>query len=197
MPENMPPTAPPPVPPEPAGEAASTPFDIGEEFGTARKNLPPLKIVLIAVAGIAIIAAIVGLIQKPRQTASGSLSDIVSVAIPDQNMVMVAINVSIQNHDKQRYVVRGIKADMEGNNTHYSDDAASAVDFERYFQAFPGLKQHALEPLKLESKIEPGAELKGTVIVSFPVTQDVFQANKSLTLTITPARQSIPLVLGK
>src|SRR5581483_9224407 len=111
-----------------------------EEFGTARKNLPPAKIVLIGVAGIAIIGIIVALIQKPRQTATGTLSDIVSVTIPDQNMVMVAMNVSIQNHDKQPYVVQGIKADLDANNAHYSDDAASAVDFDRYFQAFPALK---------------------------------------------------------
>ena len=73
MPEDTPQPPPPPPPPalsEPVATPAEPqiPFNIGEEFGTARKNLPPTKILLLAVAGIALITAVVGLVQKPRQT---------------------------------------------------------------------------------------------------------------------------------
>jgi len=176
---------------------APIPFNIGEEFGTARKNLPPAKIVLICVGALAVIAAVVALVQKPRQTATGSIDNIVMVDLPNQNQVMVAIGLSIHNGDKNRFVVHQIKADFEDSNKSYSDEAASAVDVERYFQAFPALKEHALDPLKRETRIEPGGDVKGTIIVSFPVTADAFANRRSLTVTISPAEQPIPLVLTK
>jgi hypothetical protein len=89
MPENIPP----PPPPQPG-----TPFRIGEEFGTAKKNLPPVKIVLIGAAIIGLIASIISFIQRPQSSATGSIDDIVSVAVPDQNLTMVAVNISFQNN---------------------------------------------------------------------------------------------------
>jgi hypothetical protein len=177
--------------------AVPIPFNISEEFGTARKNLPPAKIVLIVIAAIAVIAAVVSLVQKPRQVATGSIDNIVMVQLPAQNQVMVAIGISIHNHGKDPYVVHDIKADLNASNNDFSDEAASAVDFDRYFQAFPALKAHALDPLKLETKIEPGSDAFGTIIVSFPVAPDAFTNRKSLTVTIWPAEQPIPLVLTK
>ena len=176
---------------------APIPFNIGEEFGTARKNLPPAKIVLICVGALAVIATVVALVQKPRQTATGSIDNIVTVDLPGQNQVMVAIGLSIHNGDKNRFVVQQIKADFEDSTKSYSDEAASAVDVERYFEAFPALKEHAFDPLKRETRIEPGGDVKGTIIVSFPVTADAFASRKSLTVTISPAEQPIPLVLTK
>src|ERR1700675_3042852 len=99
MPEDIP--SPRPAPLSPSGSAASesgTPFHIGEEFGNAKKNLPPVKIVLIGVAVIAVIAIIPSYVQWPRSAATGSIDDVVSVEIADQNSTMVAINVSFQNN---------------------------------------------------------------------------------------------------
>ena len=70
------------------------------------------------------------------------------------------------------------------------------MDFERYFQAFPALKDHALSPFIPETKIEPGASFSGTVIVSFPVTADDFTNRRSLTVTIQPY-DAIPFALSK
>lgn len=199
MPEDIPKSSPAQFPSEPSATPPESPipFDIGEEFGTARKTLPPAKIVLISVAAIAVIAAVVSFVQKPRQSATGTIDNVVVVQIPTQNQVMVAIGLSIHNHGKNPYVVHDIKADLEANNKSFSDEAASAVDFDRYFQAFPALKEHARDPLKLETRIEPGGDLKGTIIVSFPVAADAFTNRKSLTVTIWPAEQPIPLVLTK
>jgi hypothetical protein len=199
MPENIPSqstTA--PTTQEPAApQATPIPFSIGEEFGTARKNLPPTRIVLIGVGLILVIGAVVAFVQRPRQTAAGTIDNIVVAPVPNQKQVMVAIGLTLQNRGKTLYVVNDIKADIEVGNDSYSDSAASAVDFERYFQAFPALMAHARDPLKLGATIEPGGEIQSTIIVSFPVMRDAFTNRKSLTVTVTPKDQQIPLVLTK
>jgi hypothetical protein len=198
MPDDIP--SPPPAPPSaPAStpSPAGTSFHIGEEFGTAKKNLPPAKIVVIGVGVIAMIALIASLAQRPHSATTGSIDDIVSIEIPDQNSIMVAINVSFQNNGAKPYWIHTIKADLETNNGSFSDDAASPSDFDRYFQAFPTLKQHALAPLEREAKINPGGRTTGTIIVAFPVTPDAFANRKSLKITIQPYDQPLPLVLTR
>ena len=43
----------------------------------------------------------------------------------------------------------------------------------------------------------PGGQIKGTIIVSFPITPDAFASRKSLKVTIQPYDQPVPLVLVK
>ena len=190
-PETQQPAAPP--------DSSSQPpisFNIGEEYGTAKKNLPPIKIVLIAIGIVAVVAAILILIQRPHSLATGSITDVSSVDVAGQNIVMVALNVSLRNRSATNYWIKSIKVSIDTPKGHFDDDAASAVDFDRYFQAFPALKKHAQPALVAETKIAPGASLSGTVVVSFPVTADDFASRKSLSLTVQPY-DAIPLVLGK
>ena len=196
MPED---TSPPPPPstPAPVPSEPGTPFHIGEEFGTAKKNLPSLKVVGIAVAVIAVIAAVTSFVQRPQSATTGSIDDIISVEVPNQNLVMVAINVSCQNNGAKPYWIHTIKADLDTASGSFSDDAASPADFDRYFQAFPTLKQHALAPLEREAKINPGRHTQGTIIVAFPVTPDAFANRKTLKVTIQPYDQPVPLVLTR
>ena len=172
-------------------------FDIGEEFGTAKKNLPPVKILLAGAVVIAIVAGILELVQHPASSTVGVIGEVSSVEIPDQNSVMLAINVSIQNRGEKPYWIHTISAELETASRKFSDQAASAIDFPRYFQAFPVLKRSALDPLPPETKIAPGGQIQGTIIVSFPVTAEAFAARKSLQVTIQPYDQPVPLVLTK
>jgi hypothetical protein len=110
---------------------------------------------------------------------------------------MVAINVSFQNNGAKPYWIHTIKADLDTAAGSFTDDAASPSDFDRYFQAFPTLKQHALAPLEREARINPGARTAGTIIVVFPVTPDAFANRKSLKVTIQPYDQPVPLVLTR
>jgi len=198
MPEDIP-SRPPAIPSAPASSpsAPGTPFHIGEEFGTAKKNLPPVKIVLIGVAVIAVVALITSLTQRPHSATTGSIDDVISVEVPGQNLVMVAINVSFQNNGIKPYWIHSIKADLDSGSATFSDDAASPADFDRYFQAFPTLKQHAINPLEREAKIDPGGRTQGTIVVAFPVTPDAFASRKSLKVKIQPYFQPVPLVLTK
>jgi hypothetical protein len=199
MPEDMKPpdsheTSSPDVAPAPV---RGSDFNISEEFGTAKKNLPPVKILAIAVGAVAVVAIVMALLQRSTSMASGAISDVVAVEVPNQNLVMVAINLSMVNHGEKPYWIHSMEATLETAEGKFSDQPASAADFDRYFQAFPDLKQHALAALKTETKIEVGGQASGTILVTFPVTQQAFANRKSLTVTIQPYDQPVPLVLTK
>lgn len=190
-----------PVTPEsPAVPAPATPpmkFEIGEEFGTAKKNLPPAKIVLIALALVVVGAVILQLVQHPTSASTGTIGDVSVAEIPGQNSVLVAINVSMQNNGSKPYWIHTIEAELDSADHSYTDQTASAVDFDRYFQGYPALKEHALPALTPETKLLPGSRVAGTIIVSFPVAADAFNARKALKVKITPYDQPVPLVLTK
>jgi hypothetical protein len=73
----------------------------------------------------------------------------------------------------------------------------SAIDFDRYFQAFPALKNGTQPALPPETKIQPGESTSRTIIVAFPVTLDVFNQRKSVSVVIWPYDQTVPVVLTK
>jgi hypothetical protein len=188
----------PPAPPPPATPAQPrTDFRIGEEFGTAKKNLPPVKIIGIGIALIGVAWAIAAFVQRPRSMATGTIDEVVSVEIPNQHAVIVAINVAFQNNGAKPFWIQAIKADVQTADNTFSSDAASVVDLDRYYQAFPALKQYAGTPLQREGKIDVGGQTKGTIIVSFPVTPEAFASRKLLRVTIQPYDQPVPLVLTK
>ena len=181
----------------PAAAEAGTAFRIGEEFGTAKKNLPPLKIIGIGIAIIVVVWAIAAFLQRPRPSATGAIDQVVSVEIPNQHAVIVAINVAFQNNGAKPFWIQTIKADLQTTDNSFSSDAASAVDLDRYYQAFPPLKQYAGNPLQREGKVDVGSQAKGTIVVSFPVTAQEFAGRKLLRVTIQPYDQPVPLVLTK
>ncbi|HJT01322.1 MAG TPA: hypothetical protein VJ756_19665 [Terriglobales bacterium] len=193
------PASPPPRPSGPTGTvptprppAAPQPYDIptlGEEFDKAKWTLPPAQIVAIAVAGVAIALAIVMYVARYKPVSAGSLGDVSSVELADHNSVLVAINVTVRNIGQKPLWIHEMGAEVETDKGKFNDHAASAIDFERYYQAYPTLKQKALPALMPEMKIAPGGEQKGTIIVSFPVNEDTFNKRKALSVTVEPYDQ--------
>ncbi|HEX6806058.1 MAG TPA: hypothetical protein VF133_20455 [Terriglobales bacterium] len=191
---------PPPPPPAPESQTptpnSNTDFDISEEYGTARKNLPPARILAICIAVVAVIALIYSLTHRAHPLSTGSIDDVVAVPIPGQDETMVAINISVQNTEQKPIWIKSIKASAEVNGQQYSDDASPATDVERYFQAMPDLKQHALELLTTDKQVNPESKISGTIVVSFPVKPDAFAARKSLSVSIMPYNE-LPVVIKK
>jgi hypothetical protein len=204
MPEEIPPES--PVAPEPAaGPDSASPLDLGpgpginiaEEFGTAKRNLPPAKIVAIVLGIAAVLLAIFAFVDRAKPQGNGSVDNIAAVEIPDQHAVMVAINITLHNSGEKSLWIHDIKAKITTDAGELTDEAASAVDFDRYFQAFPALKEHAIAAIPPETKISPGGQAQGTIVVSFPVTKDDFDKRKSLSVAIQPYDQPLPVVLTK
>ena len=219
MSEELPPTPQPPLdptaPPEIAADTGANQtgltFNIGDEFGTAKRNLPPVTIVLIGIA-VVLVAAAVLILTQHRPSGVGSIYDVSAVEIPGQNAVLVAINVNLQNSSKKAIQIHTIKASIVmlekkrddqakppadvDTDVPYEDEAASPMDFERYFQAFPALRHHAVDPLKVETRIPPGGQTAGTIVVSFPVTEAAFNQRKSLNVTIQPYDEMAIVLTG-
>jgi len=204
MPDEAP--KPPTVPSEPQPPAPKPPgLDLGpgvginvtQDMATPERNLPPAKIVLIALAGLAVVLAIYGFIGRAKPQGAGSLDNIAAVEIPNQNSVLVALTVTLHNSGEKPLWIHNIEGKLKTSAQEYSDDAASAVDFDRYFQAFPSLKQNSQTALMPETKILPGNDARGTVIVSFPVTQADFDKRQSISVVVHPYDQPLPVTLTK
>jgi hypothetical protein len=166
-----------------------------EEYDKAKWTLPPPKIVGIALLIVGVVLAIVVWTQRPVATSIGSIDD-VQVVEPTGGGVLVAINLTVDNKGKRAFYVHLIKASVKTDKGDWSDDAASAVDYDRYYSAFASLKQNAIPAIKQEDKIPVGGEQKGRIIVSFATTKDDFDHRKSLTVTVDAYDQR-PLVITK
>ena len=179
------------------GQATGATINIGEEFGTAKRNLPPAKIVLIAIAAVLVVVAISVFVQRAKPQGTGSLDNAVAVEIPGQNSTMVALTFTVRNTTNQVLYVRTIEGRLKTATGESTAEAVSAMDFDRYFQAFPALKNGVQPALTPETKIEPGQAVTRTAIVAFPVTVDAFNHRQSLSVLIQPYDQSVPVVLTK
>jgi hypothetical protein len=158
---------------------------MSEEFDRAKWTLPPLGIVGVALAILAVLVVLVGYANRAKPVATGAINGANAVQLQD-NTILAAIQLNVANVTEKPWFIRGIKATVKTDQGEYSDDAAAAVDSERYFQAFPALGQGTAPILKFDEKIPAGQNQVGTIVVSFPITKDQFEARKSLTVTIDP-----------
>jgi len=181
-----PPTTPSsPVPPAPTPTPQSD-FNIGEEYGTARKSLPPAGIVAICLGVVIAIVAGYSLTHRARPQSSGSIDGVFAAPMPNQKLLMIAVNISLQNNEQKPTWIKSIRVSSDIAGQKQSDDAVPAVDAQRYLSVLPELKPHILQMLTPETRINPGDKMSGTVLVSFPVTQEEFAARKSITVTVLP-----------
>jgi hypothetical protein len=191
MPDPSTPPAQSAAPLEPMAE-----FHIGDEFGTAKRNLPPLGIVLICIAAVALIVGIFAFKERPKPQGAGSIDFVSAAEVPGQNMILAAITMTLRNTTDKPLWIHTLKAQLTtADDKAFEDEAASVVDLDRYFQAFPALKESAEPPLSPETKLSAGTDQRGTIIVGFKVTKEVFDQRKSLAVSIQPYDQVLPIVL--
>ena len=190
-------STPPPTPQPPSAPSGPT-INIGEEFGTAKKSLPSSKILVIAIIVLGIVVAFVSFLRRAKPQASGTLDNVVAVQIPGQDSTMVALTFTIHNTSDKILYVHTLQASVKAPNVPDSTvDAVSAVDFDRYFQAFPTLKNGSQPPLTPETKIQPGETTARTIIVAFPMNLDAFNRRQVLAAVVWPYDQTVPVVLSK
>jgi hypothetical protein len=205
MPDQIPnsglPSTPTPAPGVPASESPTPQtgptIHIADEFGTAKRNLPPVKILAITTAVILVIVGIASFIQRAKPQGAGSLDNIAAVDLAGQNSVLVALTFTLRNSGQRPLWVHNIEGKLVSSAGESTGDAVSAMDFDRYYQAFPALKENTQPALAPEDKLQPGQEIKRTVMVSFPVTLEVFNQRKSVSVIVQPYDQPVPVVLTK
>lgn len=190
--------APPAAPTTPTDPAATGPtINIGEEFGTARKNLPPVKIVLLCVAAVAIVVFAASFFKRAKPQAAGSLDNVAAVEIPGQGSTMVALTFTLNNTSGKILYVHSLQAKVKTPAGESTADAVSAVDFDRYFQAFPSLKNGVQPALTPEAKIQPGESVTRTIVVAFPIKLDEFNQRQLTSVVVWPYDQQLPVVLSR
>jgi hypothetical protein len=146
---------------------------------------------------VLIIVGIASFIQRAKPQGTGSLDNVTAAQIPGQNASLVALTFTLRNSGEKSLWVRGIQGKLTTSSGEASGDAVSAVDFDRYYQAFPALKADTQPALAPEDKLQPGQEIKRTVIVSFPVMLDAFNQRRSVSVVIQPYDQPVPVTLSK
>src|SRR5215471_7856245 len=167
-----------------------TAFDAGhvpitEEFDSVKRSLPPVAALVAALVVVVVFIVGVAYIFRAKPVAQGQIDRAFAMQQPDKPYSMVLLQVTVRNVGDKMLYVKEITTDAGET----SDDAASAVDFSRYLQAFPDLQMYATEPLKVETKIPPGGEAQGSVLVAFPITKEQWYARKDLSVTILPYDQ--------
>ena len=190
----------PPIPPSapaPPTTPAGPTIHIGEEFGTAKKNLPPGKIVVIAIVLVGIAVAIASFVKRAKPQASGTLDNIVAVEIPDQNSTMVALTFTLHNTSSKSLYVHNVQSSIKAPSGDATADAVSAVDFDRYFQAFPALKVGIQPPLSPETEIPVGQSATSSIIVAFPKSLDDFNHRQSISVIVWAYNETVPIIMSK
>lgn len=171
-------------------------INIGEEYGTAKKNLPPAKIVLIAVGAVLVVVLIASFLKRAKPQGSGSLDNVVAVDT-GQNSTMVALTFTLHNDSDKALYIRELQSGLKTPSGDTKVDAVSAVDFDRYFQAFPELRNGSQPALAPETRMEVGDTIHRTIIVAFPKTLAEFNQRQAVSVIIWPYNYTVPLVLTK
>jgi hypothetical protein len=141
-----------------------------------------LVVVLVFVIGVAYVF-------RAKPVAQGQIDQAFAMQQESNPYSMVMMQVTLHNISDRMLYIKEVKASIVTDAGESTDVAASSVDYGRYLQAFPDLKMYASDPLKVETKIPPGGEVKGSVLVAFPITKDQFYARKDLSVTVIPYDQ--------
>jgi hypothetical protein len=160
---------------------------LSEEMDKAKWTLPPAQIVVVGVVIVLIVGFIVGWIFRYQPAASGQVRDVFAVETSDHASVLSTVLVSVRNDNEKSIFIKNMKGTLTtADGKTYDDTPASEVDYERYFQAFPDLRSHAIAALRPETKMLPGQQASGTLVFGFPVTKAQFDSRKNLEITVEP-----------
>ena len=181
MPDPLPPVTPAPKQPPDAGH-----IPITEEMDSAKWTLPPIVPILIAVAVVAIIIAVVSFANRSTPVLNGEITDVQSVETSAGASTLVAVNVKVHNATDQTIHIKSVSVTLQlpDKPEPLTDEAASYVDFDRYYAGIPAIKTNAIDPLKPDAKIALNTDLSGRVIFSFAIPKAQFDARKSLSIKI-------------
>lgn len=177
----MPPKPSKPAPPPDAGH-----IPITEEMDKAKWTLPPAPVIVIGIAVVAIVVFLFSFFGRSKPVAQGSVTDVFAVPAGDSS-VMVLVNFNLTNVTEKPVTIKQLQGVLNAGGKEMVDEhAASAVDYPRYVKAFPGLGEHAQNPIMPETKMAPGARIAGSALFSFDVTKDAFDSRQSLALRVVP-----------
>lgn len=106
-------------------------------------------------------------------------------AIPKEefDQVLLFTHVRLRNQSKHPIFLHQILANATLGDGIHSSYAATPVDYERVFKAYPDLMQWHAPPISPDLTIQPGETKEGTFVCSFRMTKADWEARKALDYT--------------
>lgn len=146
-----------------------------------REGLPFVPI-LMAIGVIALIAVAAYQVLVPNPVGTVSIEKVNAVEMSTGDRVVVEVELAVSNiTDKPlKYHSTEIKLVTDQNPKGIKDSPASTFEMPRIYQSYPSLKQSTEPPLKQDTMVAPGATIRGSAIVAFPVSKAAFDARKNL-----------------
>lgn len=177
-------------------DAAHVPMT--EEFDSLKHTMPNAVPIVVAMLLVVVILGILAYVLRPKPVVNGSIDEAFAVTVPSQNSSLAIVTLSFKNVTEKSLRLININVAVHAKGSDFNDDFGSVTDFPRYFQALPALEQHARPGLVRDTKVAPMERAVGSVIVSFPLTQEEFDARDSLTATLTFADHApVKITSGK
>lgn len=106
------------------------------------------------------------------------------MAKEDFDQVFVFSQVRLHNQSNAPLVLVNVLTDMTEPDTINSSYAANKMDYDRIWVAYPDLQvPHGPALSPLDTLIEPGQTVEGTVVSAFKMTKQEWDARKGLDLT--------------
>jgi hypothetical protein len=183
----------------PPPSSSEKPFHIAAELKDLEEKEPKSRVLIIVAVALVLIAAMVAVVSfvvRPKPKAGGNVEEAYAVVLPGDG-VLATIKLNFNNIGDRQLWIKDIQIKLTAaDGREYTDTAANAMDFDRYFRGFPDLRAHSLQPLQVEQKLAPGEQVHGSVIASFPVSLDLFNHRKSLSVLIYPYASAMFLTGG-
>jgi hypothetical protein len=99
------------------------------------------------------------------------------------DQVLVFTHVTLHNQSKQPLFLLNAMTNATLDDGIHSSYAATAVDYDRIFLAYPDMPVPHGKALSLESTIPPGQTVEGTIVSSFRITKQQWDARKDMNFT--------------
>ena len=134
----------------------------------------------------AVTGQILSVIVHPLHTQSSGF-DASGAVIPSETFDQVYVFTQVQLHNQSQGPM--FLSNMMTNATLpdgiHSSYAASASDYERIFLAYPDIPVPHNKALPLDTTIQPGQTVEGTVVSAFKLSKQEWDARKDLSFTFS------------
>jgi len=171
---------------------------LGEEFTKGSSHVVWAAVIATIVVSAAIViyfivgqtkpavtGDVVSVWAHPQHTETSGL-DANGAPMPKESFdqVLVFTEVKLHNQSKQPLFLLNVLTNAKLADGIHSSYAASQVDYDRVFLAYPGIPVPHQTPLSLTLDLDPGQTVDGTFVSSFRLTKDQWDARKDLNFTL-------------
>jgi hypothetical protein len=108
----------------------------------------------------------------------------VAVAKEGFDQVLVLARVKLHNQSDKPVFLHEIMTNAKLDDGIHTSYAAIPIDYERVFQAYPELASLHGNGLSNSTTIDPGQTVEGTIVSSFHLGKDQWEARKDLNFTL-------------